>query len=77
MDEATSALDNETEREVVAAIGRLRGERTIIIIAHRMTTVQDCNCLFLLDGGLLRDQGTYSELALRHDQLRLDRVARG
>lgn len=76
MDEATSALDSETEREVVTAIGRLRGERTIIIIAHRMTTVRGCDCLFLLDDGCLRDQGTYSELALRHEQLRLDRAAR-
>lgn len=47
MDEATSALDHETERDVISAINRLRGDRTILMIAHRMTTVAGCDRLYL------------------------------
>jgi ATP-binding cassette subfamily C protein len=71
MDEATSALDNETEREVIAAINRLRGDRTIIMIAHRLTTVRSCDRLYLLDGGRIVDSGDYDELSNRHHELRL------
>lgn len=74
MDEATSALDNETERDVVAAIQRLRGDRTIIMIAHRLTTVRDCDQLYLLDAGQIVDHGTYAELSSRHRELRLAAV---
>ena len=72
MDEATSALDNETERAVVAAIWKLRGDRTIIIIAHRSSTVQGCDRLYLLEEGRVKDQDSFDELALRHKHLRLD-----
>lgn len=71
MDEATSALDHETEREVVAAIGQLRGDHTIIIIAHRLTTVRGCDRLYLLEDGQVTDQGTPTELARRHERLRV------
>lgn len=70
MDEATSALDDETEREVIEAIGRLRGARTVIMIAHRLTTVKNCDRLYLLDAGKVKDQGSFEELAMRHAQLR-------
>jgi len=70
MDEATSALDNETEREVVAAIGTLHGDRTIIIIAHRLSTVEGCDRLYLLDEGRVKDNGNIAELGLRHKHLR-------
>jgi ATP-binding cassette subfamily C protein len=69
MDEATSALDSETERSVVGAIGELRGDRTIIIIAHRLSTVEGCDQLYLLDKGKIHDHGSYTELMLRHKQL--------
>ena len=46
-DEATAALDNQTEREVTAAIASLRGTRTLIAIAHRLSTVKDCDRLDL------------------------------
>lgn len=62
MDEATSALDNVTEKYVIEAIERLRGERTIIMIAHRLTTVQNCDTLFIMKDGMLQDSGTYEEL---------------
>lgn len=70
MDEATSALDNETEREVIEAIGQLRGGRTIIMIAHRLTTVKGCDRLYLLETGRVKDQGSFTELAARHASLR-------
>ena len=69
MDEATSALDNETERGVIEAIERLRGERTIIMVAHRLTTVKDCNRLYLFENGQLKDQGGFAELVQRNKHL--------
>ena len=75
LDEATSALDNETEREVISAINRLHGDRTIIMIAHRLTTVQGCDRLFLLEDGRVKDEGTFAELAARHRHLDLAAVA--
>ena len=53
LDEATSALDNETEREVMEAIDGLRGTRTLIIIAHRLTTIKNCDVIYeVKDGGI-------------------------
>lgn len=71
MDEATSALDADTEREVIDAIGRLRGGRTIVMIAHRLTTVKDCDRLYMLQDGRVVDQGSFAELARRHEQMRI------
>ena len=62
MDEATSALDNITEKYVIEAIERLKGDRTIITIAHRLTTVKNCDCLYLMKHGRIIAQGTYDEL---------------
>lgn len=61
-DEATSALDNLTEREVMEAIQSLAGERTVLLIAHRLTTVERCDCIFLLEEGRILGQGTYAQL---------------
>jgi ATP-binding cassette subfamily C protein len=61
-DEATSALDMMTERAVVSAIERLRGDHTLIIIAHRLTTVKECDCLVYLDKGCVEAIGNYEEL---------------
>jgi len=63
MDEATSALDNVTEKQITKAIDNLRGDRTIIMIAHRLTTVENCDRLFLMRDGKIVDSGTYIELA--------------
>jgi ATP-binding cassette, subfamily B, bacterial PglK len=71
MDEATSALDDETEREVISAIGRLRGEQTVIIIAHRLSTVSGCDRIYMLDRGRIADEGTLADLIERHEHLRL------
>ena len=61
-DEATAALDNQTEREVTAAIASLRGDRTLIAIAHRLSTVQACDRLFFLKDGKIAGVGTYQSL---------------
>jgi ABC-type protease/lipase transport system fused ATPase/permease subunit len=62
MDEATSALDNETEREIVEEIRRLKGQKTLIVIAHRVTTVQYCDRIYRLQDGAMVEQGTYDRV---------------
>jgi ATP-binding cassette, subfamily B, bacterial PglK len=62
MDEATSALDNITEKEITKAIEALKGDRTVIMIAHRLTTVENCDLLYLMKEGKIVDSGTYSNL---------------
>ena len=62
MDEATSALDNLTERAVMDAVHNLGHAKTIILIAHRLTTVQACDTIFMLEQGRLIAQGSYDEL---------------
>lgn len=62
LDEATSALDNQTEKEVMKAINNLNKKITIILIAHRLNTVKNCDIIYKLDKGQLISQGTYDEL---------------
>ncbi len=62
MDEATSALDNITERVVMEAVQNIRSDTTIILIAHRLTTVKDCDRIFLMEKGRIAASGTYDEL---------------
>lgn len=62
MDEATSSLDNITEKFVIDAIEKLKKERTVIIIAHRLTTVKNCDTLYLLKDGKIAAKGSYEEL---------------
>lgn len=61
-DEATSSLDNLTEKAVMQAVNNLSRQKTIIMIAHRLTTVQKCDQIFLLEHGQLVAQGSYDEL---------------
>jgi ABC-type multidrug transport system fused ATPase/permease subunit len=61
-DEATASLDNQTEREVTRAIAALHGARTVIVIAHRLTTVQTCDRLVFLKEGRIAGIGTYADL---------------
>ena len=65
LDEATSALDNETERTVMDNIRSHFEERTVIIIAHRLSTVQNADCIVVLNGGLISEMGTHEELMLK------------
>ena len=62
LDEATSALDNQTEKVVMEAINNLENDITIILIAHRLNTVKNCDIIFKLDSGQLVGQGTFEEL---------------
>ena len=66
LDEATSALDNATEKEINAAIQRLSKTMTMVIIAHRLSTVRHCDRLFFLSQGRVVDSGTYDELLARN-----------
>ncbi len=70
MDEATSALDNITEQLIIKAIEDLKGERTVIMIAHRLTTVMNCDIIFYMEEGKIVDQGTYNELIKRNKKFR-------
>lgn len=74
MDEATAALDNQTEAGVMQAVERLSGEKTLIIIAHRLSTVKNCHCLYFMDKGKIVDAGTYEELC-QHN-LKFQQMAR-
>lgn len=62
MDEATSALDNVTEAQVMTAIDNLTHQKTIILIAHRISTVRNCDVIFLMEKGRIVANGTYDEL---------------
>ncbi len=68
-DEGTSALDHATEDELVRALDRLRGERTIITIAHRLSTVRRCDRIVIVRDGRVADVGRYDDLAERNAEL--------
>lgn len=70
MDEATSALDSETENEITNAIHQLSGEKTVLIIAHRLSTVRHCDKIVMMDKGKLVDTGTFDELKGRCPQFK-------
>jgi len=61
-DEATSALDNQTEQSVMKAIHNMDKTKTIILIAHRLNTVKNCDSIFIFEHGELKGQGSYDEL---------------
>ena len=69
-DEATSALDNVTERAVMSAVTRLGRAKTIIMIAHRLSTVKECDTIFLLRDGRLEAAGTFDELIAKSETFR-------
>lgn len=62
LDEATSALDNVTERDFMDAIDALGGQKTIVMVAHRLSTVRDCDLIFLLEHGRVIASGRYDDL---------------
>ena len=62
LDEATSALDTETERQVQAALARLKQGRTTVVIAHRLSTIVDADTIFVMEAGRIVETGSHSEL---------------
>ncbi|SHF94671.1 HlyD family secretion protein [Marinomonas polaris DSM 16579] len=69
-DEATSALDGITEKLIMDAINDFSGNKTIIMIAHRLKTVKKCDQILFVDKGSIVDQGTYDDLYSRNQQFR-------
>ena len=69
MDEATSSLDNETEKNIMLTIKELKRKCTIIIITHRLSTIKDCDNVYLLDNGKIKDQGKLEYLLKKYKTL--------
>jgi ATP-binding cassette subfamily C protein len=70
LDEATSALDNITEKYIIDAIERFKGKRTIIMIAHRLSTVKKCDILYYMSHGKILSKGSFDELVEREEEFR-------
>jgi ATP-binding cassette, subfamily B, bacterial PglK len=69
MDEATSALDAESESEIAKALNQMRGRVTVVLIAHRLNTVQHADRVFLIDQGMVADEGTFKQLLGRNPSI--------
>jgi ABC-type multidrug transport system fused ATPase/permease subunit len=66
LDEATSELDTPTERALQASLAQVRGERTLVVIAHRLSAIVGADTIYVLEGGRVVEQGTHEQLLLRH-----------
>lgn len=66
-DEGTSALDTVTEREVVEAVTRLHGRKTVVLITHRLSTVRNCDTIFILNAGEVEAFGGYEDLSAKSE----------
>src|SRR5262249_53217833 len=64
VDEGTANLDNETEAAIVRTLAGLRGEKTIIVVAHRAPMVRDCDLIYLLKQGRVQNSGAYADVLL-------------
>ena len=69
-DEATSSLDGITEKMIMESIINLSGQKTIVIIAHRLKTVQKCDQIFFIDEGKVIDHGTYEKLIKTNERFK-------
>ncbi|MEJ1088249.1 ABC transporter ATP-binding protein [Microbacterium sp. Mu-80] len=68
LDEATSALDNATEHEIAATLDSLRGSMTVLIVAHRLSTVRDADTLIFLEAGRIATSGTFDEVRASNEE---------
>ena len=67
LDEATSSLDNLTEKSVMKEIQKLGKDMTIILIAHRLDTIKNCDIVYIFENGKIKDQGKFQELVKKND----------
>ena len=72
LDEATSALDNQTEKAVIDAVNNLGKSITIILIAHRLSTVKNCDKVYLFDKGEIKKEGVFEELVEVNNNLSIN-----
>ena len=70
LDEATSALDNTTESQVLKALSLINKKLTILIIAHRLSTVRECDCIYEFDKGRIKAEGSYENLIIKSDSFK-------
>jgi ABC-type multidrug transport system fused ATPase/permease subunit len=70
LDEATSSLDNMTERKIVESIKKFKHKLTIIIVAHRLSTLEDCDKIFYVENGTIKDTGTLNDLMSKNKYLK-------
>lgn len=72
LDEATKSIDPQTEAEIIDNITRMKNEKTIIMVTHKLQTLQQCDRIYMLEGGRVGRQGTYGEVVKDDRQLRHD-----
>jgi ABC-type multidrug transport system fused ATPase/permease subunit len=65
LDEPTSALDSHNEQMITQTLRGLKGKRTVIIVSHRLSTVTDCDCIYVMEAGQIVEQGTHDELVAK------------
>jgi ATP-binding cassette, subfamily B, bacterial len=68
LDEPTSALDAETEALVIRTLGALKGKRTIVLVSHRLSSVAECDQIFVMNDGRVAERGTHRQLLDSHGQ---------
>ena len=66
LDEATSSLDIVTEKQIMDSINKLKNKLTIVIVTHRLSTIETCDRVFLIKDGKLLDEGTLSSLKTKY-----------
>lgn len=74
LDEATSSLDSATEAGVMKDINALHGEKTLIIVAHRVSTLENCDVIYRLENGKIVDQGAFNDVIKKNTQKEILRV---
>ena len=67
LDEATSALDNHTEKHIMNSLDKLSKKITIIMVAHRLTTVRNCDNIYLFEDGCIKAEGNYEKIIKLHN----------
>lgn len=69
-DESTSSLDNYAQNDIKNSINKLKGRGTIIIVAHRLSTIRDADTIYFLENGKIIDRGSFEELFQKNDKFR-------